>query len=696
MTTSGAPRGNDNWTQSGKTPGMGRPGAVPGDAGAPGGGPRRARFPRWAMAIMGAVTLLALAILVFSIVLGVRAGQKQLDLHRQQEIAITLQKALDLRAEGLLEESMAEYRHVLNLDPSNTAAGQGLESLLAVAGGAPPPPVALGPTTTTPAAGGASANDQADSSALLRPQAVLSGDATPTGITHDTVLTQLPATSGTVAAPVTTPATPAATLPATTVTDLLARAQTASRAGRWQEAVSLLEPLAAQSTANPTIGNLLFEGYVNLAAEKDNEDQLEAALTYYDKALQIRPAVAQVQTERTLIANYLDVLTAWDVEWPQAVTLLTQMYATDPQYRDVQTRLSAALLAYGDSLAAAGDWCAAAAQFQSATAIGASSSTLLARLAQATATCENGGTPVASALDAVTGVATPAAPGDALAARPPSGPGPTIGRILYSARDSVDGRTRVFGQPAAGGAAAVVIEDGAQPALRADGLRYVYRNMRSDQGGLSAIDPATGIFFRITDYSEDNLPSWDPTSGRIVFASNREGDRRWRIYAVWAEANGEVTTLSYGEAPAWNPAVDLIVHRGCDETGNGCGLWLMDGAGANRRPLTNMPGDNRPTWSPDGATVVFMSDGRDGNMEIYRVDLPASGAAADVTRLTDSSAIDAAPVVSPDNQWVAFLSNRDGAWKIYAVPIDGGTAQVISTLKGEPGDWLNQGMSWVR
>ena len=693
MTQSGNPREGENWTQSGGTPGP---------AG-PGGGPRRSAFPRWATVIMATVTLLALAIIVLSLVLGVRAGQKQLELRRQQEIAIALQKAVDLRAEGLVQESIDEYRHVLSLDPANTAAGQGLEALLAVTGSSTLQPAALIPTAMAPAIAAAPAVEPADSSALLRPQAVLSSGGSPTMSALATPYEAANATAASVptAASLITPgavpgagaAGAAGTSSLTTITEILAGAQTASRAGRWQETVNLLEPFAPQAAANPTIASLLFDGYVNLAVERDNEDLLEAALGYYDKALAIRPNVAEVQTERTLISNYLDVLTAWEVDWPTAIALLTQLYATDPQYRDVKARLTEALPAYGARLAVAGDWCAAAQQFQSATTLDTPSSTLLTRLAQSTASCQNGGTPVAGALESLTDTV---AASTVTPVRQSGAAEPPAGRILYAARDNVDGRTRVFAQAAAGGATTVVIEDAAQPTLRSDGQRYVYRNMRLDQGGLSAIDPATGIFFRVTDYSEDILPSWDPSAGRVVFASNREGDRRWRIYAVWAEENGEVSTLSYGEAPAWSPVGDLIVHRGCDDTGNGCGLWLMDGTGANRRPITNVPGDNRPAWSPDGGSIVFMSDGRDGNMEIYRVDLTTTGAAEAVVRLTESTATDAAPVVSPDGQWVAFISNRDGTWKIYIVPMAGGDAQLISSLKGDAGDWHAQSMLWLR
>ncbi|MBK8048312.1 MAG: PD40 domain-containing protein [Anaerolineales bacterium] len=41
--------------------------------------------------------------------------------------------------------------------------------------------------------------------------------------------------------------------------------------------------------------------------------------------------------------------------------------------------------------------------------------------------------------------------------------------------------------------------------------------------------------------------------------------------------------------------------------------------------------------------------------------------------------MDALPAVSPDGEWVAFVSNRDGGWKIYAVPASGGTGPTDRT-----------------
>src|SRR5690606_362370 len=103
-----------------------------------------------------------------------------------------------------------------------------------------------------------------------------------------------------------------------------------------------------------------------------------------------------------------------------------------------------------------------------------------------------------------------------------------------------------------------------------------------------AWDASTDLLLQFTGYTEDSLPSWSADSNRVVFASNREGDRIWRIYATWAETSSESVMLTIGESPDWHPAQDTIVFRGCDDSGNSCGIWTMDGSGGNRGPLTTV------------------------------------------------------------------------------------------------------------
>ncbi|MBK8048313.1 MAG: PD40 domain-containing protein [Anaerolineales bacterium] len=153
--------------------------------------------------------------------------------------------------------------------------------------------------------------------------------------------------------------------------------------------------------------------------------------------------------------------------------------------------------------------------------------------------------------------------------------------------------------------------------------------------GISGFDPDTGLTLRFTTYAEDSTPSWNPQGSRIVFASNREGDRRWRIYTVWAENDGATETLGFGESPSWSPSADQIAYRGCDDSGNNCGIWTMSGNSNNHVPLTRVPEDTHPAWAPNASFVAFMSSSRDGNNDIYRVDT----ATGEVINLTAKSGV---------------------------------------------------------
>ena len=96
---------------------------------------RESRFPTWAWGIIGAVTILAASILIISVVLGVQAGQQQIEIQRRQQIGIALQQATDAQAEGNLQSALDAYQKVLVLDPSNDIAQQGIKNLLTLAQG---------------------------------------------------------------------------------------------------------------------------------------------------------------------------------------------------------------------------------------------------------------------------------------------------------------------------------------------------------------------------------------------------------------------------------------------------------------------------------------------------------------------------------------------------------------------------------
>lgn len=627
----------------------------------------RAHFPAWALWLCTAITFLAGVLLLLAIILGVRAGQQQLEIKQRQQIGLALQRALEYHAEGQLAEAQSAYEAVLILDGNNSAALDGLAQLRR-----------LGDVTAG------------------RP--ALPGDNIPPAL--DTPLT----VAATAPLPTATPVPTISGAAASELSQLMTQAETAYTAGRWAESIELLLKIRRLDATHQTaqVDEQLFNAYINLATEKDNQNKLEEALTLYDEALTIQPDATEVRRERQLIAEYLEVLTYSGADWARATTLLRTIYTEEPDYRDVKGRFHEALLAYGEAQGDNSAWCDAAALLSEAINIDITPG-LIAKRDQYQGACDDPTSMVASitntttvdseTLTATTSIA-PDAPATAVSTVNAGVTAGALGRgaILYSAIDINSGRSRIMAQSVSSGAPATLFrEDAMQPALRQDGQRLVFRNTRNDMGGLSAWDPATDLLLRFTNYTEDTLPTWNPESNRIAFASNREGDRIWRIYTTWADGNSDDISLSIGEAPDWHPFQDAIVFRGCDDTGNRCGLWTIDSAGGNRTPLTTISADNRPTWAPDGRYVLFMSDGRDGNFEIYRVDTTTE----QVLRLTNAPALDGLPTVSPDGRWVAFVSNREGGWKLWAVPLGGGAAVPIAPIIGNLDNWLDHDIQWI-
>ncbi len=69
------------------------------------------------------------------------------------------------------------------------------------------------------------------------------------------------------------------------------------------------------------------------------------------------------------------------------------------------------------------------------------------------------------------------------------------------------------------------------------------------------------------------------------------------------------------------------------------------------------------------SSIVFVST-RDGNPEIYSLDLNGT-AATNARRLTNNAAIDEQPSRSPDGRTIVFFSQRDGNAEIYKMNTDG-------------------------
>jgi hypothetical protein len=114
------------------------------------------------------------------------------------------------------------------------------------------------------------------------------------------------------------------------------------------------------------------------------------------------------------------------------------------------------------------------------------------------------------------------------------------------------------------------------------------------------------------------------------------------------------------------------------------GATITVGAPIN---ISNSPGyDNQPSFTPDGAAVLFTSVRSDAKQsEIYRYDFgPSSGVAAagagSLTRLTETAESEYSPTVTPDGRHFSVIRvEADQTQRLWQFTLDGKTPSLVLT-----------------
>ncbi|MCB9100121.1 MAG: PD40 domain-containing protein [Anaerolineales bacterium] len=210
----------------------------------------------------------------------------------------------------------------------------------------------------------------------------------------------------------------------------------------------------------------------------------------------------------------------------------------------------------------------------------------------------------------------------------------------------------------------------------------------------------------VANYWEDAQADWSPIENRIIFASQRESDRIWRLYTAWGDGSREDNLFREGQSPTFAPDGQRFAFESCDKYGTSCGLWrghLYDSSESGYYQILEERSAKSPDWSPVGEKIVYMAN-PNNNWDLFMVNSDGS----DMQQLTEDPAIDGLPAWSPDGEWVAFISNRGDEWGLWILHVASGKLhQTIAFNNGYliPEDrrpynehgkrsWLDEQISW--
>jgi len=191
-------------------------------------------------------------------------------------------------------------------------------------------------------------------------------------------------------------------------------------------------------------------------------------------------------------------------------------------------------------------------------------------------------------------------------------------------------------------------------------------------GEVAFLDPSSGTLTPLAGLPRGAQPlSWTPGHRRFLYAVARPDRTPVQVYEY------DVTTAEVLPLATAAPNVISAASTGDGRLALVCLVpdrrlrtrILVQEPGRKARPLSDGPLDRSPAWSPDGRTLVYVSqtDDRGDVLVAVRMDVE-EGAPAESRVLARGRD----PVFTPDGEWVVYSATTSSGQRLWRVRPDGG------------------------